>query len=640
MTGSRRSSDNYVAIMDHTLLQWINQGWAQTPLQPLFDIFFGWVSQKQAFAFPLSLIILWLLIKKYGLAGWRLWLLMLLFIGLGDALGNLIKHLTLQARPCAEFPDTVRLVMKPFSVGCNFNPHGMPSNHALDYFIMASFLGVAVRSWRWGIGFGVISLMVAISRIYLGVHYPSQVLAGVLIGISFGSLAAFMVTTLPFFSRWLDLKYRSDTRGLNARLIYSTMFYLTVPLILWRLLWRGRLNHAYWHRWPERFGWFKTPFLNKPIWIHAVSVGEVQAALPLIRQLHQRYPDHSIVVTTTTPTGSARVRSELGKSVFHVYAPYDFPGVVARFLKRVKPVFALFMETELWPNQFYQCRQRNIPVVVANARLSQHSMEGFRRLQSLTQPTLQQVSLIAAQNQQDADNFQTLGMQPDKIQITGSIKFDLQLADDLYQQGDELRKQLFGNANRQRPVWIAASTHEGEEEQVLTAFAQLRKTIPDCLLLLVPRHPERSSAVMALCEKAGLNVVRRSEHKACEANTQVFIGDTLGELMVFYVVADVAFVGGSLVSKGGQNILEPAELSKAVITGPYTYNFAEISRVMQEAGALRRVSDANELATTVIELLENPQVRQQMGERGKEQVEKNRGSLNRLLELVTPLIPD
>ena len=626
--------------MDDTLLQWINQGWAQTPLQPVFDFFFGWVSQKTAFAFPLSLIILWLLIKKYGLAGWRLWLLMLLTLGLGDLLGNVIKHLIPQLRPCAGLPDTVRLVMKPFAVGCNPEPHGMPSNHALSYFLTACFLGVAQRSWRWGMSLVVIALAVGTSRIYLGVHYPSQVLAGAVIGSVFGSLAAYALTSLPFFSRWLALNIRTDVRGLNARLIYSILLYLTVPLILFRLLWRGRLNHAYWLRWPQRFGWFKTPFLKKPIWIHAVSVGEVQAALPLIRKLQQTYPDHSIVVTTTTPTGSARVKSELGDSVFHVYAPYDLPGVVARFLKRVKPDFALFMETELWPNQFYQCRQRNIPVVVANARLSQHSMEGYRRLQSLTQSTLQQVSLIAAQGQQDAENFQTVGMMPDRIQITGSIKFDLELADDLYQQGDDLRKQLFGGDNKQRPVWIAASTHEGEEEQVLSAFSQVRQAVPDCLLLLVPRHPERSPAVAGLCERNGLNVVRRSEHKACEANTQVFIGDTLGELMVFYIAADVAFVGGSLVSKGGQNILEPAQLQKAIITGPYTFNFAEINRVMQEAGALRKVSDSNQLATTVIELLDNAHDRQLMGERAFEQVEKNRGSLNRLLEVITPLIPN
>lgn len=626
--------------MDDWLLAVINQGWGHSSFQPMLDTLFSWVSQKQAFAFPLSLIILWLLIRRFGLAGWRLWLLMLLSIGLGDMLGNLIKHLALQARPCAEFPDTVRLVMKPFSVGCNFQPHGMPSNHSLDYFVMASFLGVAVRSWRWGIGFGVISLMVATSRIYLGVHYPSQVLVGILIGISFGSLAAYAVTTLPFIYRWLELKDRSGVQGLNARLIYSLLLYITVPLILWRLFWRGRLNHDYWHRWPQRFGWFKAPFLSKPIWIHAVSVGEVQAALPLIKQLHQRYPNHSIVVTTTTPTGSARVRNELGDSVFHVYAPYDLPGVVARFLERVKPVFALFMETELWPNQFYQCAQRNIPVVVANARLSKHSMEGYRRLSSLTQATLQQVSLIAAQSQQDADHFKILGMQPEKIQITGSIKFDLQLPDDLQQQGDVLKQQLYGETGKKRPVWIAASTHEGEEKQVLTAYAQVRKVIPDCLLLLVPRHPERSSAVAALCEKNGLNVVRRSEHNACKENTQVFIGDTLGELMLFYVAADVAFVGGSLVSKGGQNILEPAALAKAVITGPYTFNFAEISKVMREAGALRQVSDENELASAVIELLNNPQQRKQMGENGYEQVEKNRGSLNCLLGIMTPLVPD
>ena len=621
--------------MNEWILLEVNQAWAH----PWLDAFFGWVSQKPAFSHPLLLLILILLIKDWGRSGLRLWFLLILFIGLGDMFGNFLKHLLVQPRPCAAFPDTVRLVLQPFNVGCNFKPHGMPSNHALNFFLVASFLGITLRSWKWGIVFGLIAFTVSLSRVYLGVHYPSQVLAGSVVGSLLGGLAALMVLRLSPVAGWLRLIARKDKTALFVRLIYSLVLYLSVPFVLARLLWRGRLNHDYWYRWPERFGWFKTPALKAPIWIHAVSVGEVQAALPLVRELLARYPYRSIVVTTTTPTGSGRVRAELGDTVFHVYMPYDLPGAVERFLDRVKPQCLLVMETELWPNLFYQSRQRDIPIVVANARLSQRSLVGYQRLKKLMQATLRQIELIAAQGEADAKRFESLGFPANKINVTGSIKFDLDIPDSVIQAGKELRLS-FGESSsgKQRPVWIAASTHEGEDEKILRAFTVVRKKISDVLLILVPRHPERFSTVAALCERRGFTVVRRTENKNFDPDTQVFVVDTLGELLVFYAASEVAFVGGSLVSTGGHNVLEPAALGLPVVTGLHMFNFAEISKAMREAGALQQVDDVDQLAAAVIDLLTHPETRQAMGKQGKKLVAENRGSLEKLLELVKPYI--
>jgi len=625
--------------MDESLFLWINQGWAgsslQPSLQPWLDAFFGWVSQKPTFSHPLLILILILLIKDWGRSGLRLWFLLVLFVGLGDVLGNFLKHLIAQPRPCAEFPETVRLVLEPFNVGCSFKPRGMPSNHALNFFLTAGFLGVALRSWKWGIVLGSIAFTVALSRVYLGVHYPSQVLAGAVVGSLLVILAALAVLYVSPIAGWVRLSVRQDNTGLAARLMYSLILYITVPIVLLRLLWRGRLNHDYWTRWPERFGWFKAPALKNPIWIHAVSVGEVQAALPLVRELLARYPDRSIVVTTTTPTGSSRVRAELGDMVFHVYLPYDLPGAVERFLDRVDPKCLLVMETELWPNLFYQSRQRNIPVVVANARLSQRSLVGYQRLKKLTQATLGQISCIAAQGPSDAKHFESLGYPSKNIHVTGSIKFDLDIPESVIRAGKELSQYI----GEDRPVWIAASTHEGEDEKILHALTKVQEKISDALLILVPRHPERFSAVVALCDKMGFKVVRRTDKQAeqtCDSSVQVFVGDTLGELLVFYAASDVAFVGGSLVQTGGHNVLEPAALGLPVITGPHTFNFAEINQAMLEAGALMQVEDSEKLADAVIDLIAHPETRQIIGEKGKILVIKNRGSLERLLELVQP----
>jgi 3-deoxy-D-manno-octulosonic-acid transferase len=421
-----------------------------------------------------------------------------------------------------------------------------------------------------------------------------------------------------------------------ARRLYSLLLTLGVPLVLLRLLWRGRKNLAYRRRWGERFGWFAAPPLHAPIWVHAVSVGEVQAAVPLIHALLERYAEHSLVVTTTTPTGSQRARELFGSRVFHVYLPYDLPGAVGRFLRRVQPRLALVMETELWPNLFHHCAARGIPVVMANARLSERSAAAYARFSALLHPTLAGVKLIAARDESDAARFRALGTPPAQLKVMGNLKFDQPLPADLTARAQALRQQLGAS----RPVWVAASTHEGEEEQVLAAFTRLREILPEALLLLVPRHPERFPKVAELVQHSGYPLVRRTEGRACDAGTAVFLGDTLGELPLFYAAADVAFVGGSLVAVGGHNMLEPAALGVPVVFGPHLFNFQEISQALLAAGGAQQVADATALATVTAALLNDKAQRTQMGEAGRRLVAENRGALDRLLDWVAPLLSE
>jgi 3-deoxy-D-manno-octulosonic-acid transferase len=416
------------------------------------------------------------------------------------------------------------------------------------------------------------------------------------------------------------------------RYLYTLLLYLAVPLVLIRLYWRGRRLPDYRHRWAERFGLF--PVLPVPgcIWVHAVSVGEVCAAIPLIRALQARCPAIPLLVTTTTPTGSQQVWKMLGDTVRHVYAPYDLPGVVARFLVRTRPRLLILMETELWPNLLRRCSRTGIPVLVANARLSAKSAQGYGRVAGLMAQMLADITLIAAQSEADAARFRALGAPC--VQVMGNMKYDLNLPERLSEQGCELRRLL----GEQRPIWIAASTHAGEEELVLTAFAQLRHHFPDLVLVLVPRHPERFPAVAELCRQQGLAVVKRSEQRHCEPTTPVFLGDSLGELLLFYAAADVAFVGGSLVPVGGHNVLEPALLGLPVVFGPHIVNFAEASRQLLEAQAAWQVANAGELAATVRRLLTDAALRQAAGRRSMAMVAANRGALEKLLGIIEDLL--
>ncbi|WKC39540.1 lipid IV(A) 3-deoxy-D-manno-octulosonic acid transferase [Ectopseudomonas chengduensis] len=413
------------------------------------------------------------------------------------------------------------------------------------------------------------------------------------------------------------------------RLLYTLLLHLALPLIALRLALRARKAPAYARRINERFSLGLPTMKPGGIWVHAVSVGESIAAAPMIRALQAHYPDLPITVTCMTPTGSERIQALFGASVQHCYLPYDLPWAAARFLDRVQPRLAVVMETELWPNHIHQCAKRGIPVALANARLSERSARGYAHFGKLTAPMLGELSLIAVQTQTEAQRFLDLGARPGCVEVTGSIKFDLKIDAELLQRADALRQQWQATT---RPVWIAASTHAGEDEIVLAAHRQLLSNHPDALLILVPRHPERFNSVNELCLSQGLTTRRRSTGEAVQASDQVLLGDTMGELLFLYALADIAFVGGSLVANGGHNLLEPAALGKPVLSGPHLFNFLEIAAQLREAGALSEVENAMQLADKVAALLNEPSEMQRMSQAGLSVLKANQGALERLLE--------
>lgn len=414
------------------------------------------------------------------------------------------------------------------------------------------------------------------------------------------------------------------------KVFYSTLFYLALPLILMRLIWRGFKAPDYFKRWNERFGHISPRTSNqKLIWVHAVSVGEAEACRPLIKGLQQRYPEHQILITTMTPTGSARVKSLFADTVLHVYLPYDLPFAIKRFLKVMRPEFGIIMETELWPNLILICAEQSIPIVIANARLSARSARGYQKVSKLTHQMLQSIPLIAAQTHSDRDRFVQLGAHKEKVHAVGNLKYEITLPASSMERAEAIRA-LWGN----RPVFIAASTHEGEEEKIIDAARKIRGQFRDLLLIIVPRHPERFDRVAALCRRAGLNTLRRSEGKPCSSQIQALVVDSMGELSIFYGTADVAFVGGSLVPHGGHNLLEPAALSRPVITGPHYFNFLEVTKQFLEHQAAIEVKNPEQLADTVIELLKAPQRRAVMGDAGKQLIEQSKGASQRLLNLI------
>ncbi|MES2625335.1 MAG: lipid IV(A) 3-deoxy-D-manno-octulosonic acid transferase [Pseudomonadota bacterium] len=416
------------------------------------------------------------------------------------------------------------------------------------------------------------------------------------------------------------------------RFIYSLLTYLALPLVLVRLMLRARKAPAYRQRWGERLGWYSADVVKTSgptIVFHAVSVGEVHAAQPLIEAILQARPDVQVVVTAMTPTGSDRVKTLFGERVRHVYLPYDLPGAVERFLDKFSPAVLVLLETELWPNLIHSSHQQNCRVILANARLSARSQQRYRRFPNLTRSVLENLDVVLAQSVEDGERFQQLGLHTSRLQINGTLKFDVAV------DKDKVHKAaIFKTGLGARPVWIAASTREGEEGKVLEAFAVAVRQLPSLLLVLVPRHPERFVETYQLAESLGYRASRYSSGVAVTADTQVLIGDTMGDMQFYFSLADIAFVGGSLVDTGCQNIIEPAALGLPILTGPSLYNFQAVSDLLVAAGGMEVVADARSLGLRVAELLRTPQQLFVMGEKAKTVVATNQGATTRLSKII------
>ena len=426
---------------------------------------------------------------------------------------------------------------------------------------------------------------------------------------------------------------RSDVIERLLRVLYSAALYLLAPVTIYHLIWRGFRQPAYFQRWHERYAMYGQAPRSRTLWVHAVSVGEVNAAVPLVQALRRGRPDLRLLVTTITPTGSERVRSLWKDEVDHVYLPYDLPGAVGRFLDHHRPMAALIMETELWPNLLFGCRDRGVPSFILNARLSARSLRGYRVLAPLIGRALRTVRTVAAQSHADAKRFVRLGARPEQTRETGNLKYDVSVPEGLAEFAAQCRQGVAG-----RPVWIAASTHEDEEAAVIAIHRHLRTRHPDLLLLWAPRHPERFRAVAEHARSAGWQVSTRSRARWPQGGDVVFVVDTLGELMNFYACADVAFVGGSLQAIGGHNLLEPAATGTPMVTGPHLHNFAEIAHRLQQAGALRVGSDADAVEQALDELLRDADARERMIAAGLALVETGRGALARTMALLEPVL--
>jgi 3-deoxy-D-manno-octulosonic-acid transferase len=418
------------------------------------------------------------------------------------------------------------------------------------------------------------------------------------------------------------------------RYLYQIVLYFALPFLMLRLWYRGRQSPGYNHRWWERLGFAPILSDSAVIWIHAASVGEVVAAAPLVQALKRNYPQHKLLFTTTTATGAKRLKQLLADKVQHCYVPYDFAGAIKRFLRRVHPQLIIIMETELWPNILHYARQQQLPILLANARLSAHSAQGYRWLNKLMTQMLQNITLIAAQTEEDAARFLKLGADPARVAIWGNLKFAMNVPEDLAQRGLKLRESLGAD----RPVWVAASTHPGEEELILQAHQQIRQTFPTCLLILVPRHPERFDAVAQLCQQQGFRIARRSVTSDAALNSDIFLGDTLGEVLLFYAASDIAFVAGSLIPQGGHNLLEPAAVGVPILTGPHLFNFTAIAEMLFKNDAAIQVNDAAQLAATVVQLLNDKIQCEKIVQRAHQIIQQNQGVLQRYLDWLKPLL--
>lgn len=417
------------------------------------------------------------------------------------------------------------------------------------------------------------------------------------------------------------------------RVLYVLLTYLVAPVVIviegWRELWnpaqRGRLR--------QRLGFVARQDLPGCVWIHAVSVGEVQAATAFVRALEARFPGRPIVISTVTPTGAQRAGELLGDRVRHCYLPYDLPGCVRRFLDRLRPQVAIVLETEIWPTLYAALGRRGIPLVMASARVTPRSVDRYRRMASLFRETLSRGVLIGAQTTADAERFRAIGAAPERIVVTGNVKFDMEIPQSAIDAGHEFRDALGA-----RPVWIAGSTHEGEEAAALAAHAIVRARHPEALLILVPRHPQRFDAVRGLLRRQGCAYTQRSSGGLPGPEHELFLVDTLGELQKFYAAADVAFVGGSLVPIGGHSLLEPAVLGLPILSGPHTHNAQEVADLLLERGALAIVGAAGELGERVAGCFDEPERARADGARGRGVVAQSRGAVGRLVAMVAPLL--
>jgi len=411
------------------------------------------------------------------------------------------------------------------------------------------------------------------------------------------------------------------------RRLYTLALYLLLPWALAHLWLRARKQPEYLQHLAERFGKFEVPPAAPLIWIHAVSVGETRAAEPLVKALRERAPDHRILLTHTTPTGRQTGVDLFGDAVDRGYLPYDWPFATRRFLDHFRPRMGIIMETELWPNLIAQAHRRAVPLYLVNARMSEKSARGYGRIASLARSALEQLTGVSAQTARDAGRLEQLGAR--NVTVTGNIKFDRSAPAAMLELGARLRSQ-FGTA---RPVVLAASTRDGEETRLLDALEQ--STLgPELLTVIVPRHPQRFDEVAALLEKRGLKFSRRSTGTAVGADVRVVLGDSMGEMFAYYAACDVAFVGGSLLPLGGQNLLEACAVGKPVIVGPHTFNFEEATEGAIEAGAALRVADAAELVAALDTLIGDGARREGMSRAGRAFTERHRGATERTLALL------